>query len=89
MKTIEKKVLSEYWDALVSGDKKGELRLDDDHAEVGDELFLREWDENEKKYTGREMRKSISHITRFSPQKTYWSEEQIREHGMAIYYFQS
>ena len=47
------KILPEYFEAVSRGDKKFELRKDDRNYQVGDHVWLCEWDGNE--YTGRCM----------------------------------
>ena len=43
-KTIEKKILPEYFKAVHHRQKTFELRKDDSDYQVGDMLRLREWD---------------------------------------------
>ena len=47
------KVLPEYYEALIDGSKKFELREDDRGYKVGDHVWLCEWDGNG--FTGRSM----------------------------------
>ena len=65
MKTIEKKILPEYFSKVQDGTKTFELRKDDSDYEVGDILILEEWDEE---YTGRELTRTITYILRNCPQ---------------------
>jgi hypothetical protein len=48
--------------ALLDGSKTFEFRRDDRGFSVGDDLLLREWDPTTESYTGREMRRRISHL---------------------------
>lgn len=82
MKTIEKKVLPEYFEAISAGTKKYELRLNDFEISEGDELFLREWDG--KKYTGREITKKVTYVGKFYIDKLFWSVKDIKKHGLQI-----
>lgn len=59
---IEKKILIEYFDKVLSGEKNFEVRLADWECSVGDTLVLKEWDVESKGYTGRELVKTISYI---------------------------
>ena len=43
MKTVEKKILPEYYKAVCKGIKTFELRKDEDDIQSGDRLDLREW----------------------------------------------
>ena len=61
-RVIQKKILPEYFSAVLNGEKHFELRVDEDNAQVGDRLKLREWDG--KYYTGREIDKKITYVLR-------------------------
>ena len=65
-KTIEKKILPEYFKEVKAGRKTFELRKDEDDVQVGDTLILREWDgEN---YTGRRAVRDVSYVLRDVPE---------------------
>jgi hypothetical protein len=51
------------FDALMDGTKTHEVRVDDRGYQVGDLLVLHEWDPNGKEYSGREIRRVVSHVT--------------------------
>lgn len=84
MAVIKKKILHEYFDAIVSGKKKYELRLDDFDVKEGDMLMLEEWDPEASEYTGRKIEKKVAYVGKFKIDKLFWSEDQIREHGLQI-----
>ena len=65
-KTIEKKILPEYFSRVVKEEKTFELREDDTDYEVGDALSLREWDG--EKYTGNVVTRLITYILRDCPE---------------------
>lgn len=48
MAIINKKIWPEYFDAVASGNKKFELRLNDFDIKEGDTLVLEEWDPKDK-----------------------------------------
>lgn len=54
------KILPEYFNVVVSGDKTFEIRKNDRDFQVGDKLILKEY-ENDK-YTGRIIKKEITYI---------------------------
>lgn len=61
-KRIIKKVLPEYFQDIVDGKKKYELRLNDFEIEPGDTLVLEEWtstDHDTRQATGRVWRKKF------------------------------
>jgi hypothetical protein len=84
--TIEKKVLLEYFDKILSGEKKFELRLADWECKVGDVLVLREWDKEAKNYTGRQIAKEISYILKTKDVKLFPPED-VEKYGYQIISF--
>lgn len=61
------KVDPEFFRALVSGEKRYELRRDDRGFSVGDYLELREWETADSVYTGRSVVRKITSILRNFP----------------------
>jgi len=66
MKTVEKKILPQYFKEVRSGRKTFELRKDEDDIQRGDMLVLREWDG--EKYTGRSLEFLVSYVLRDVPE---------------------
>ncbi|WP_330896218.1 ASCH/PUA domain-containing protein [Brevibacillus brevis] len=58
----ELKTWPEYFEAVMYGTKKAEIRKNDRGYKVGDTLLLREWDPEEEEYTGRIVRRVITHV---------------------------
>ena len=58
------KVWPEFWDNLESGRKTFEIRIDDRGFCLGDTLLLREWHPVTQVYTGREVRRTVTHLLR-------------------------
>jgi len=81
---IEKKIWPEYFDAVASGKKKFELRLNDFEINEGDSMLLREWDPATKEYTGRQIEKKVSSVSKFDINKLFWSKEEIEDKGIQI-----
>ncbi len=54
---IEKKIHPKYFQLILDGIKKYELRLADFECSEGDTLVLKEWDSETGDYTGREIEK--------------------------------
>ena len=81
---IEKKVWPEYFQAILEGKKKYELRLADWTCQEGDILNLKEWDPQTKDYTGRQLKKTITYVGIFKIDQLFWSKEEIEEHGFMI-----
>ncbi len=85
METVEKKVWPEPFEAILSGKKKYELRLNDFEIKEGDTLFLREWDPEAKTYTGRSIKKKAASVRKFDINtQRYWPKEEILEKGLQI-----
>ena len=68
MKTVESfrihklKCWPEFYAALIAGDKRDELRLNDRNYKVGDVLILQEYDNNIDLYTGDESKWLVTWI---------------------------
>lgn len=86
MAIIKKKIWSEYFEAILSGKKKYELRLNDFEINEGDTLILEEWNPEIKDYTGRKAEKKVTSVSRFKLDELelFWPPEQIEEKGIQI-----
>ncbi len=84
MAIIRKKIWPEYFDAVVSGKKKFELRLNDFEINEGDKLILDEWDHKTKNYTGRKIEKKVTYVGKFRIDQLFWSEDEIKKKGLQI-----
>lgn len=58
----ELKTWKKYFAAIFQHQKDFEVRKDDRNYQVGDELLLKEWDEDKNEYTGREILVYVSYI---------------------------
>ncbi len=82
---IEKKVWPQYFEKVLQGDKTFELRLADWDCQKGDLLVLKEWDPDEKKYTGRVIEKKVGYVAKIKPQMLpFWSAEDVEKYGLQI-----
>jgi len=89
-KRIVKKVLPEYFQDIIEGKKKYEIRLNDFDIEPGDILVLEEWttaDHTTRQATGRVLEKEVTYIRKFKLQDLWFSEEDIYEKGIQIISF--
>jgi len=68
---LKKKVWPEYFEKILTGEKKFELRLADFDIHKGDTIILEEYDPKTKKYTGRTIRKIAKNIIKVNPTKMY------------------
>ena len=85
-RTIHKKVWREYFEQIISGKKKLELRLADFEINEGDTLVLEEWDKDIKEYTGRKIEVIATYIIRTKNQ-TFWLPEEVEKYGYQIIQF--
>lgn len=65
-KTVEKKILPEYFEAVIRDEKHFEIRKDEDNLHVGDAIILKEFDG--KNFTGRATGRNITYILRNCPE---------------------
>lgn len=89
-KVVIKKVIPEYFQDIVDGKKKYELRLNDFDIEVGDTLVLEEWtsaDPKNRQATGRKLEKIVSYLRKFKLQDLWWSEQDLKEKGIQLISF--
>jgi len=86
MRTVEKKVRPEYFEAILAGRKTFELRLDDFEIHEGDTLLLREWEPRTKSYTGREISKTVGFIGKWKIEELaeFWTPEEVQKHGLQV-----
>lgn len=78
---IKKKCWPEYFEQLLSGKKKFEVRLADFELKEGDILTFEEYNPEIKKYSGRKLSKKIVWFTKFNPIGA-WSIEDIKKFGI-------
>lgn len=83
---IEKKIWPEFFEKILSGEKTADLRLADFESEVGDVLFLREWDPKIKEYTGRTLEKKITYVFK-TKDYDFWPKEEVAKYGYQIICF--
>ena len=84
MAIIKKKIWPEYFEAVVLGKKKYELRLNDFEVNEGDILVLEEYNPHTKEYTGRKIEKKVTYVGKFMIDKLFWPEKDIKEKGIQI-----
>lgn len=84
MAIIRKKIWPEYFDAVASGKKKFELRLNDFKVAEGDTLVLEEWNPTSKEYTGRKIEKKVTYVFKSKIDEMFWSEVEILDKGIQI-----
>ncbi|MEI6835687.1 MAG: DUF3850 domain-containing protein [Candidatus Falkowbacteria bacterium] len=89
-KRVIKKVLPDYFQDILDGQKKYELRLNNFEIEPGDILVLEEYtsaDPKTRQATGRVLEKTVTYLWKFKLQDLWWSEEDLKEKGLQIISF--
>ena len=81
---IKKKILPTYFEALLSGKKTFELRLNEFKCTEGDILLLEEYDADKQMYTGRTLEKKVSYISIVRIDNLFWPQEEILDKGLMI-----
>ncbi|MFX1236323.1 MAG: ASCH/PUA domain-containing protein [Promethearchaeota archaeon] len=56
------KIWPEFFNAVLDGTKKFEIRKNDRNFQVGDKIILKEWNPSAEKFTGRSLAKWINFI---------------------------
>ena len=79
----EKKILPEYFDKILAGEKTYELRLADWECTKGDTLVLIEIDPDSKEPTGRTMSKKVGFVGK-TKDFDFWSQTVIDKFGYQI-----
>lgn len=83
MKEIVKKINKEMFEAIDSGKKKFEVRIEDDcKFNEGDILVLKEIDNNQK-LTGRELEKKITFVLR-TKDCNFYKKENVDKFGFTV-----
>jgi len=77
---IKKKTWPKYFQEILEGKKKFEVRLADFDIKEGDVLILEEYNPETKEYTGRTIKKKVNFVTKFNPAEAHSSEE-IKKFG--------
>lgn len=83
MKTITKKIETEWFDLILSGKKKFERRVADFEIEVGDILRLEEWAviDNERKFTGRFIEKKVTYFQKHNLKEWIKKQPELLDFG--------
>lgn len=76
---IKKKTWPKYFQQVLEGKKKFDIRLADFEIRGGNILVLEEYDPKTKKYTGRTIRKKVNFVTKINPKM--YNLEDIKRFG--------
>lgn len=82
--TIVKKVKQEYFEAIIDGRKKFEVRLADFKSKTGDTLTLKEQDQKTNKLTGRSIDCEVLYKLNTKEIEKFYSKKDIEKYGLVI-----
>ena len=83
MKIVKKKTWPEYFELVLAGKQKFDLRVADFDIEEGDILALEEWNPQTKEYTGRKIEKKVDYILKFNLDD-FGQKEEVENKGLYI-----
>lgn len=88
MATVSKKIDTKWYEMILSGKKKFELRLADFDIQEGDTLRLEEWVDrgNGREFTGRYIEKVATYVHK--PDLKQWIEQQPELLEKSLYVIQ-
>lgn len=84
MAIIKKKTWPELFEAVLSGKKKFDVRLNDVEIHEGDTLVLEEWDPDSRRYIGRTIEKKVTYVLQVKTDDSFWPEKEIKEKGLQV-----
>jgi ASC-1-like (ASCH) protein len=88
MALITKKIDKEWFDLILSGKKKFELRLADFDIQDGDTIRLEEWTNDEiRKPTGRVIEKKANYVRKVDLKSWIDRQPELLEKGMYVISF--
>ena len=82
-RVIHKKIWPEFFEKVLSGEKRFELRVADFPISLGNTLILEEWDPKTASYTGRCIKKTAGYIIK-SDLNTFGQRHLIEKHGLYV-----
>ena len=84
MAIIKKKVKKKYFEAVLDGRKRFEVRLADFKCKTGDTLLLEEQEEDNNNKTGRKMDCEVLYKFNTKNIEKFYSRRDIDKHGLVI-----
>jgi hypothetical protein len=81
---IEKKVQQEYFEAVLEGKKRFEVRLADFKCNPGDILVLKEQLQGTRKLTGRQIECELLYKFNTKDIEKFYTKEKIEKYGLAV-----
>lgn len=83
MATITKKTTPTYFNLVLTGKKRFDVRVKDFEIDKGDTLVLKEWDPKKRRYTGRQIRKKVDYVMNFDLDE-FGQRKLIEKKGLVV-----
>lgn len=81
---IQKKVQKKYFDAIIDGRKRFEVRLADFKCKPGDTLVLLEQKRGTKNLTGRKLNCEVLYKLNTKAVEKFYTKKKINKYGLVI-----
>jgi len=81
---IEKKVQQEYFEAIIEGRKRFEVRLANFKCKPGDILILKEQKQGTKELTGKKIELEVLFKLNTKEIEKFYTKEKIEKYGLVI-----
>ncbi len=81
---IEKKVQQKYFEAIIDGRKRFEVRLADFKCKPGDTIVLVEQKDKTRNTTGRNINCEVLYKLNTKELNKFYTKEDIEKHGLLI-----
>ena len=80
---IRKKSYNPYFEQVLRGEKKFDLRLADFDVAPGDTIIFEEYDEKTRRPTGRTSTHRVGYVLK-TKDLSYWTPEEIEKFGFVV-----
>lgn len=80
---IKKKTWPDYFEKLLSGEKKFDCRIADFEVKPGDEIIFEEYDPVTETYSGRKIKKTVTFVGK-TKEWNFFKPEDVDKFGYVI-----
>lgn len=86
MAIIKKKTWPLYFEKVLNGEKRFDMRVADFSVQPGDTLILEEWNPATNAHTGRSIMKKVGYVGTFTLD-SFGQRNALEEHGLHVIQF--
>ncbi|PIN93590.1 hypothetical protein COU61_00800 [Candidatus Pacearchaeota archaeon CG10_big_fil_rev_8_21_14_0_10_35_13] len=83
MAIIRKKCWPKYFELILDGKKKFDVRIADFPVSEGDTIIFEEWNPDTQEYTGRKLEKKVTYVSKIKGFE-FFPKEEVDAHGLVI-----